>query len=354
MKRIDRYIMAHVFGLTTLVALALVSIQTFVAFVSEVDEIGRGNFGYQELFLYTLWLLPTGLYVMLPIIAMLGTLMGLGTLASQSELTAMRAAGVSLMRIGGSTLFAGLFIGLFTLAVGDWLAPLGQYEADALKTLARSGVKAGVGGKPVWVREDNHIFNIRRLLREDRIEAVELYTLNPDLSLASASSIEEGFYQDGHWVFRGVRKTEFGDGRASVSEQDQQEWTGILSPEVLRLFVLEADALSMAGLSRLVAYMSRNNLDSSEYALALARKAVAPFTVMVMMLLAVPFVMGPLRNTGAGQRLFIGVLIGLGFYVVNEVCANSGRLYGWPPLFSAAIPTVAFGMVAAWRLSRVR
>ena len=238
--------------------------------------------------------------------------------------------------------------------MGDWLAPLGQYEADALKTLARSGVKAGVGGKPVWVREDNHIFNIRRLLREDRIEAVELYTLNPDLSLASASSIEEGFYQDGHWVFRGVRKTEFGDGRASVSEQDQQEWTGSLSPEVLRLFVLEADALSMVGLSRLVAYMSRNNLDSSEYALALARKAVAPFTVMVMMLLAVPFVMGPLRNTGAGQRLFIGVLIGLGFYVVNEVCANSGRLYGWPPLFSAAIPTVAFGMVAAWRLSRVR
>lgn len=354
MNRIDRYILSHIFGLTALVAMALLSIQTFVAFVSEIDQIGRGSFGYYELFLYTLWLMPTGLYVMLPIIAMLGTLMGLGTLASQSELTAMRAAGVSLLRIGGSTLLAGLLLGVLTLVVGDWLAPKGQYEADALKTEARSGVRAGVGGKPVWVREGDHIFNIRRLLDEDRIEAVDVYALNPDLSLRSASSIEAGAYRNGRWEFSGVRRTEFDGTSARVSEEAHQEWSGSLSPEVLRLFVLEADALSMAGLARLMAYMSRNNLDSSEYALTLARKIVAPFTVMVMMLLAVPFVLGPLRNSGAGQRLFIGVLIGLGFYVVNEVCANSGRLYGWPPLLSAATPTFAFGLIAIWRLNRVR
>lgn len=354
MSRIDRYIMAHVFGLTTIVALALVSIQTFVAFVAEVDQIGRGDFGYQELFVYTLWLAPSGLYVMLPIIAMLGTLMGLGTLASQSELTAMRAAGVSLLRIGGSTLFAGLFLGAFTLLVGDWLAPRGQYEADALKTLARSGVRAGVGGKPVWVRDGDHIFNIRRLLGEDRIEAVDLYSLRPDLSLASASTIEQGTYRDGRWEFRGIQRTEFGPAQARVSVAERQEWPGSLSPDLLRLFVLEADALSMAGLSRLIVYMQRNNLDSSEYELTLARKIVAPLTVMAMMLLAVPFVLGPLRNTGAGQRLFIGILIGLVFYVVNEVSANSGRLYGWPPLLSAGAPTVAFGLLALWRLGRVR
>lgn len=354
MTRIDRYIMGHVFGLTAIVGLALVSIQTFVAFVAEVDTTGRGSFGYYELFMYTLWLVPSGLYVMLPIIAMLGTLMGLGTLASQSELTAMRASGVSLLRIGGSTMFAGLFIGAATLFVGDWLAPRGQYEADALKTLARSGVRAGVGGKPVWVREGDHIFHIRRLLGEDRIESVDLYTLGPDLRLASVSSIDEGTFRDGHWEFRGVRRTEFGPAQARVSVQDRMEWPGGLSPEVLRLFVLEADALSMAGLSRLIQYMAANKLDSGEYELTLARKVVAPLTVMVMMLLAVPFVLGPLRNSGAGQRLFIGVLIGLVFYVINEVSANSGRLYGWPPLLAAAAPTLAFGAVALWRLGRVR
>lgn len=354
MNRIDRYIMGHVFGLTLLVGLALVSIQTFVAFVAEADTVGRGDFGYEQLFLYTLWLVPSGLYVMLPIIAMLGTLMGLGTLAGQSELTAMRAAGVSLLRIGGSTLCAGLVLGGITLVVGDWLAPRGQHEANALKTLARSGVRAGVGGKPVWVREGDHIFHIRRLLGEDRIEAVDLYTLNPDLSLAAASSIEQGRYRDGQWEFSGVRRTEFRDGRAQVVLHERQAWAGSLPPEVLRLFVLEADALSMAGLARLIAYLRANNLDTSEYDLTLARKGVAPITVMVMMLLAIPFVLGPLRNTGAGQRLLVGVLIGLAFYVVNEVCANWGRLYGWPALVSAAMPTLALGAVALWRLGRIR
>ena len=354
MKKLDRYIMAHIFGLTAIVAMALLAIHTFITFVAELDETGRGGFGYRQLFIYTLWLMPTGLYVMLPIIAMLGTLMGLGTLAAQSELTAMRAAGVSLLRIGVSTLAAGLVLGLLALLLGDWLAPRGQFEAESLKTEARSGVKAGLGGKAVWLREGDHFFYIRRLLAEDRIGAVDIYTLGPDLNLQSATVVDDGVYRDGRWQFSGVKRTEFGPQDATVTEMATLEWQGSLSPEVLRLFVLEADALSMAGLTRLIGYMNTNNLDSREYALALARKLVAPFTVMAMMLFAVPFVLGPLRTAGAGQRLFIGVLIGLGFYVLNEVSANTGQLYGWNPLISAAAPTLAFALFAVWRLNTIR
>jgi len=354
MKTIDRYIMAHIFGLTAIVALALMAIHTFVTFVAEMDETGQGGFGYWQLLVYTLWLAPSGLYVMLPIIAMLGTLMGLGTLASQTELTAMRASGVSLQRIGGATLGAGLVIGLVALGVGDWVAPQGQLAAEAIKSEARSGVKAGLGGKPVWLREGEHIFHIQRLLAEDHIAAVEIYTLGPALELRAAMQVEEARYEGGRWQLSGARRTEFGDNSATVAEIPQMEWSGSLSPEVLRLFVLEADALSMAGLVRLIQYLRQNNLDSSSYALLLARKVTAPLTVMAMMLFAVPFVLGPLRNTGAGQRLFVGVLIGLVFYVVNEVTANTGQLYGWNPLVSAGVPTLAFAMLGAWRLSRAR
>ena len=105
---------------------------------------------------------------------------------------------------------------------------------------------------------------------------------------------------------------------------------------------------------RLLQYLRENNLDSSVYALALARKVVAPFTVMAMMLFAIPFVLGPLRNSGAGQRLFVGVLIGLLFYVLNEVSANTGQIYGWNPLWSAGAPTLAFALIGLWRLTHVR
>lgn len=354
MKRVDRYIISHVLGLTAVVALALLAIHTFVAFVSQIDEIGTGGFGYRELLLYTLWMAPSGLYVMLPIIAMLGTLLGLGTLASQSELTAMRAAGMSLLRLGVATVGGGVVLGALCVALGDWLAPRGQIEAEMLMTEAQTGAPAGVARRPVWLREGDRIFRIRNLVAEDHIASVEIYTLGPDLNLTAAMTVEEGRYQGGAWHFRGVRRTEFGAASARVAEQDELDWQGTLSPEVLRLFVLEADALSSAGLVRLLGYLRENNLDGSAYALALARKVVAPFTVMAMMLFAVPFVLGPLRNTGAGQRLFVGVLVGLLFYVVNEVSANTGQLYGWNPLLSAGAPTLAFALIGLWRLHRVR
>lgn len=354
MTRLDRYIISHILGLTGVVALALLAIHSFVSFVSQIDEIGTGNFGYRELLFYTLWMAPSGLYVMLPIIAMLGTLMGLGTLASQSELTAMRAAGFSLLRLGASTLGGGLILGALCFVLGDYLAPRGQLAADALMSEAQSGVRAGIGGKPVWLRDGEHIFQIRNLVAEDHIQSVEIYTLGPDLNLKAAMLVEDGRYRDGAWHFRGVRRTEFGASNARVVEQAELDWPGTLSPEVLRLFVLEADALSSAGLVRLIGYLRDNNLDNSAYALALARKIVAPLTVMAMMLFAIPFVLGPLRNTGAGQRLFVGVLVGLVFYVINEVSANTGQLYGWDPLLSAGAPTLAFALIGLWRLNRVR
>lgn len=354
MGRLDRYIIAHVLGLTAIVALGLLAIHTFVSFVSQIDEIGQGGFGYRELLLYTLWLAPSGLYVMLPIIAMLGTLMGLGTLASQSELTAMRASGVSLLRLGRATLFGGVLLGVVCVVLGDWLAPRGQIRADLLMTEAQSGVRSGLGGKPVWLREGDRVFQIRNLIAEDHIASVEVYTLGPDLNLSTASRVEEGRYRDGAWRFTGVRRTDFAAQNARATELAEVEWQGTLSPEVLRLFVLEADALSSAGLWRLLAYLRENKLDSRDYELALARKLVAPLTVMAMMLFAIPFVLGPLRNSGAGQRLFVGVLVGLVFYVINEVSANSGQLYGWNPLLAAGAPTLAFALIGLWRLSRVR
>lgn len=351
MNRLDRYIVAHILGLTAIVALALLAIHTFITFVAELDEAGQGGFGYRQLLVYTLWLMPTGLYVMLPIIAMLGTLMGLGTLAAQSELTAMRAAGVSLLRIGTATLSAGVVLGVVCVFIGDWLAPKGQLTAEALKTEARSGVQAGLGGKPVWLREGEHVFHIQRLLAEDHIGAVEIYTLGPDLNLQAIMRVDDARYADGGWKFRGVRRTEFGPEGARVVDLAEMDWGGTLAPDVLRLFVLEAEALSTGGLLRLIQYLRQNALDTSTYALALARKVMAPFTVMAMMLFAIPFVLGPLRNSGAGQRLFVGVLIGLAFYVVNEVTANAGQLYGWDPLVSASAPTLAFTLIALWRLT---
>ena len=142
LSRLDRYIIGHIFSLTVIVALALTALYTFITFVSESGSLGKGDFGLRPFIIYVLWQIPTSLQVLLPIIALLGTLLGLGALAAQNEITAMRAAGVSLLRIGRATLVAGLVIGVFNLLVGDWLAPLGKRTADAVRAIFGA---AGVG-----------------------------------------------------------------------------------------------------------------------------------------------------------------------------------------------------------------
>lgn len=354
MNKIDRYIITHIFGFTGIVGLALLAIYTFIGFVSNIDSTGQGGFGVLQLLVYTLLQMPTGLYTLLPIIAMLGTLMGLGALAGQSELTAMRAAGVSLLRIGRATLMAGVALGLLGLLLGDWIAPAGMRAAEAYKARERSGAAPGVNTQAVWLRDGDNIFHIQRLIAEDHIADVEIFRLTPDLRLSASMRVDEGVYKDGAWLFSGIRQTELEPQSAKVSELPSMNWSGSLSPDVLRLFVLEAQSLTMPGLMRLINYLEANRLDSAEYRMELWRKVMAPITIMAMMLFAIPFVLGSLRSSGAGQRLLIGILVGVGFYVINEVSANLGQIYHWPPLLAAAVPSLVLTLSGAYRLAKAR
>lgn len=354
MNRLDHYMVRTILSLSALIALALVTIYSFTTFVADLDETGRGNYGLWQLVGYTALNLPSGLHTLLPIVAMLGTLMGLGQLAAQGEIVAIRAAGVSNLRIGGSALIAGLLVGLFGWALGDWIAPAGRQAAEALRSEARYGIDAGASFKPVWLREGPNMVRIGRLIAEDRIEQGVIYTLAEDLSLQAITTVDEARFEGDHWVFSGVRRTEFSGGGARLETLDQLEWRGGLDPEVLRLFVLEARSLSTQGLVRLIGYLEQNGLDASVQRLNLWKKLLAPATVMAMMLFAVPFVFRSPRGSGAGLRLLVGVVIGVGFYVVNEVSASLGQLYGWHPALSAGLPTAVLAGLALWRLAAAR
>ncbi|MDB5971467.1 MAG: Lipopolysaccharide export system permease protein [Hydrocarboniphaga sp.] len=349
MNRIDRYIVRSILSLTFVVGLALVAIYTFTSFVADLGGTGRGDFGLTELAIYTLLNMPAGLHLLMPIIAMLGTLMGLGNMAGQGEITAIRAAGVSNVRIGMAALVAGAMLGLLGWALGEWVAPASQQSAERYKSNARYGVE-GANSKPVWLKNGNDVFNIKKLVSEDHIGDAVIYSIGEDLRLHSITSAKDGVFRDGRWSLSEVVRTEFADDSAKVEKLDQYELQGGLSPNVLKLFVLQAKSLSTDGLLELIHYLDDNGLDSSEQRLELWEKIVEPLTVMAMMMFAVPFVFGSLRNSGAGLRLMIGVLVGVAFYVINQVTADLGQLYGWPPSIAACTPTAVLGGWGWWRL----
>ncbi|NKF23292.1 LPS export ABC transporter permease LptG [Solimonas marina] len=352
MKRLARHLVAHIAGFSTIVGLALVAIYTFVTFVSEIDKTGEGDFGVLQLLYYTLMLMPTALYTLMPVIALLGTLMGLGTLAAQNEITAMRASGMTVVQLGAATLIAGVLLGGLEVVLGDVFAPIGTETARSFRSESQNGTDAGVAARPLWLRDGSAVVHIGTLKAEDRIADVDLYELGDDLSLQSALHAQNGEYVDGHWHLTQIKRTRFRDGRAESDTLPAMDVGGRLTPDVLRLFVLEADSLTTPGLIRLIAYLDRNGLDASSYRLSLWRKLVAPLTVMAMMLFAVPFILGSQRGGGAGQRLLVGIIVGLVFYVINEVTASMGQIYGWPPFLAAGLPTAALAGLALMRLRR--
>lgn len=353
--RLDRYIVLAIFGLSAIVGLGLVALYSFISFITEIDQ-GSKTLGVGQIFMVTVLTMPAGLYVLMPLVAMLGTLLGIGQLAVQSELTAMRAAGYSNLRIGRAALIAGLLLGLLAVILGESLAPAGQQAAEKIKASSRSGtdVEVAVSSKPVWLREGGNIFFIRRLKAEDRFADAEIYRFDDGLVLQSIISIGSAKHRDGVWQLRDVSETYFSAGGTRVERRDAMEWSSGLNPDLLKLYVLQADTVSAMGLMRLVDYLEVNGLDASEQRLELWRKLIAPLTVMAMVLFAVPFVFGPTRGGGAGQQLLIGVLVGVGFHLLNEVSANLGALYGWSAPVAAGLPTLALTVLAATRLSTAR
>ncbi|HKY89901.1 MAG TPA: LPS export ABC transporter permease LptG [Nevskiaceae bacterium] len=350
MNRIDRYIMLSIFALSGIVALGLVSLYSFISFVGELDQQGDKGVSAGRIFLSTIVLAPSALYVLMPLVAMLGTLLGVGSLAAQSELTAMRAAGYSNLRIGGAGLMAGLALGLVAMLLGEQVAPAAEHYAEQV----RRGDAAGSRTKPVWLRDGPNVFFIRRLSREDRFADAEIFRFDESLRLHSALHVDEAKFAGNGWELSDVSGTEFGEhGTKPVRHRTMTLETG-LSPDLLKLYVLEADTVSIRGLHRLITYLDENGLDAEEQRLELWRKVIAPITIMAMVVFAVPFVFGPTRGGGAGQRLLIGVMVGVGFHLLNEVSANLGALYGWSAPVAAGAPTLALMIAAAVRLARAR
>ncbi|WP_029918799.1 LPS export ABC transporter permease LptG [Nevskia soli] len=351
-NRLDRYVISHVLQLTGIVALGLVSIYTLVVFVSDVNETGKGSYGVLQVLEYSLLMIPSSLYILMPIVALLGTLMGIGALSRSGELTAMRSAGVSLSRIGGATLIAGAGLAVFAFFLGDWLAPTSEAVATELRDSSRGS--GGNAGKSVWLRDADRVVRISKLQSEDHIGDVTVFRLGGDGRLEAALTVDEGVYADGHWRLSGVKRTDFADDHTTVTVLDQMDLGNGISPNVLKLFILEAGSLSAHGLVRLIGYMDENHLDASKYRLLLWRKLTEPLTVMVMMLFAVPFVIGQLRDAGAGQKLLAGALVGIVFYVVNKVSVSLGDIYQWPAPLAAGLPTLGLALLSWWRLSRSR
>jgi len=351
---LDRYIARAVIGGSLVVLMVFISLELIFAFVDESGDIGADYTALQAL-VHVGLSAPQRAYEAFPIATLIGSLMTLGGLAARSELVVMRAAGVSILGIGRAVVLAGLVLAALSAALGEFVAPQAERLAQDIRAQARSGTVSSLSENGFWVRDGRDFLSVGSAPDARNLRDLRIYTFRDDGRMDKVTKAEHARYMGpGRWALEGVVIDAFLERGVDSRRLESMDWQSSLGPEVLDVVVLDPEMLSMAELWTYIGYLERNALESERYRLAFWLKVVTPLATLTMLLLTIPLVFGSLRSVGAGQRIFIGVMIGVVFYLANRVLNHMGVVYGLPPALSALLPTLVFLAIALVAASRVR
>ena len=353
MKILDRYLQANIMQASAVVLLVVAALSLVSSFLGEADELGSGDYNLPQIIQYMLLSLPDNLHLVFPLAALLGSLLALGALAAGSELIVIRATGVSAVRLAWSVGRTGLLLAAISLLFGEVLGPSGVELGEKIQDRAKHGDAVQEIGDGLWLRDGKRFVRIKGTLTEDTLADIQVYTLQADGSLRTLLSAKKARYQNKKWRLLDVEISRFSEDGVTIEREAEQIWDVEIRPEVLQLAVVKPEELSSWGLYNYIKYLRKNDVAANDYSLAFWRNIVAPITVLVLTVFALPFAFGSLRSTSAGQRLFAGGLVGIVFYMVNEITASGGVVYGLPPWLAASLPTMLLAIITAWWIRRI-
>lgn len=354
MKLIDKYIAKTVMSAVGLVTLMLAGLQIFILFVGQLDDLGKGGYGIVQAAGFVMMQLPYQIYLFFPMASLLGCLVGLSVMAGHSELVVMRAAGLSIGQITWAILKAALLVILLVTLLGETLIPRLTYASNNYKMAAMSGGQALRTAHGVWLRQGNQFINIGAVLPGNELNQVYQFVFTPKHQLALSRLSQSIHYEQGQWMAYQVSQTRFTVDKTEVEQIARMPWDIEINPQILKASGNEPDEMSLSQLRRTIREQQRNHQTAVEYRLSYWQRLVQPLTTVVMMILAIPFIFGPLRSSPMGAKLLAGATVGFGFYIVNRFFGPVSLVYQWPPEWAAVGPTLIFALLGLYMMRRVR
>lgn len=353
MSKLDRYIGTNVLWAILAVLGVLTGLIMLFALVDEMGEV-EGTYGIVDALLYVLLTMPRRIYEIIPMAAMIGCLIGLGSLASSSELTVMRAAGISLARIVFAVMKPMLVLMLTGVLIGEYVAPVAEDMAQAGRSKAQGGAIAQSSKSGLWHRQGNEFIHINSVQPNGVLLGVTRYQFDETRRLLSASFAQQAQYQDqtDRWLLKDIVSTHFKEQQTELSSLPEQLWEVSLSPHLLSVVVVEPEALSIEGLWDYIHYLTAQNLNTDRYWLAFWTKTLQPIVTMALVLMAISFIFGPLRSVTLGQRIFTGVVVGFVFYIVQELLGPASQVFGFSPLIAVLGPATGCAIAGCWLLRK--
>lgn len=381
MRLIGGYLIREISLGILAVLVGFLALFAFFDLINELDDIGRVGYRLQHAVIYVLLGLPGHVYELMPVAALIGCIYALAQFAQSSEFTAMRAAGMSRLMALRSIIGIGVVLAILTALAGEWVAPVAEQLAQKLRLSVLGASQGGTFRSGLWIKDSVRdangravrlrFVNIGNLTPDGKLERIEIHEFDPGFRLSSVIRAQSGVYRPPRagnddvpsaWTLAGVEETQFDVGtgssgiealRARVVRAPERLWQSDLNPGILAVLTIAPDRMSAWSLWRYTSHLRDNGQNAGRYELALWKKIVYPVAIIVMLMLALPFGYLQARAGGIGLRLFLGILLGVGFYFMNGLFSNLGLLNTWPPWLAVSIPSLVAFVLALAMLSRV-
>jgi lipopolysaccharide export system permease protein len=355
-KILDRYLIGTLLLYTAMVLGVLLTLGGLFVFIGQQDDIGVGDYGAADALLFSLLNLPQQAYELMPIAVLIGALLGLGALARGSELVVVRAAGVSVVRTARAVAMGGLMILLFTAALGEIVAPPLQKFARQQKAFSKFSDVSFAGAGSAWLKDGATMISVQEQTGEQLFGGVFVFRFDGPQELRSVGQASNATVEQGsrEWRLEGYRETQFEGERVEALAEPRATLTTRVDPGFLGLAVSEPRQLPSLGLRRLIRHLRANDLETGAYEFAFWSRIARTCAIVVVALLAVPFAFGPLRSSGTGARMVIGVLIGVAFFLAQRTLESGAIVFDLDPVVLAWIPTALVALVTAALIAGTR
>jgi lipopolysaccharide export system permease protein len=340
---LERYLARQIYGAVGFVLVGFLALFAFFDLVGELGDLGRGDYQLRQVFTFVVLSAPTNAYELFPVVVLIGTLYVLAHLASNSEYTVMRGSGLSPARAAAALGKIGMAFVVATFLIGEWVAPAAEEAAQKVKLRALSSMIGQDLQSGLWFKDEGSFINVREARQASQLQGVRIYDFDPGYRLRQMTAAARAEYQgDGVWRLVDVTRTSFEADGPRTERFAQADWHSAVNPDLLDALIVRPERMSAWALHKYTEHLAGNRQRTERYEIALWKKLLYPLATIVMMALALPFAYMQARAGMVGVKVFLGIMLGIFFHLLNSLFSHIGLLQNWPPLAAAAAPSAAF------------
>ncbi len=365
----ERYLAKQIYAAFGFILFALVALFLFFDILSELGSV-KGQYTLPLALLHVLLKAPSRISEIIPIAGLIGSIYVFAMLASQSEFTILRIAGLD-MRRGLTTLSKiSLPLVIVTLVMSEWLGPYTENLSDQIRMKALGSSYSSQFKTGVWVKdrlrdEDGsgpirpgvRYVNVGKIEQDNEIKNIRMYEFDDAYRLLSIRSAVSGrFDQTGTWILDDVTETRFKEAKqadplnpvysAQTFSHPIVSLDSEVTPQILSVLLVSPEKMSIFSLGRFISHLRDNKQDAQRHSIAFWKKVIYPFTIFVMLALALPFAYLKVRAGSVGIKVFGGIMLGMSFQLFNSLFSNVGLLGSWPALLTALTPPLLYFILA--------